>query len=214
MSEDRTNVKICGITNLEDARFASGAMADYLGFVFYEGSPRHVTPAEAGAIRNWIEGVPCVGVFVNQPMDDVNMIARQTGVDLVQLHGTESPEYCSLVEKPVIKAIHVEAGTTAEELAGEAARYREVAEYLLFDTKMEGRWGGTGRAFDWSLLEEVSGELPWFLAGGLTPQNVAEACRTARPAAVDVSSGVEVEGRPGVKDYDKIDELMNQMRSL
>src|SRR6056297_3665290 len=95
--EERTKVKRCGLTSLEDARFASGALAHYLGFIFYEESPRFIKHAEAGAIINWIEGPECVGVFVNQPLDDVNMIARQTGVDMVQLHGDEPKAYCSLV---------------------------------------------------------------------------------------------------------------------
>lgn len=210
--EDRIKVKICGITTLEDARFASGALADYLGFVFYEESPRYVEPARAGAIRNWIEGLQCVGVFVNQPLDDVNMIARQTGVDLVQLHGNETPAYCELVEKPVVKALHVDSEASAGSLSEEVRQYENTADYLLFDTKVEGAWGGTGQTFDWDLLKEVSGNLPFFLAGGITPDNVIEACEAAAPHAVDVSSGVEA-GRPGIKDYDKIDELMNRMRS-
>lgn len=210
---ERVNVKICGITNLEDARFASGALADYLGFIFYEESPRYVEPAKAGAIKNWIEGLECVGVFVNQPLDDVNMIARQTGVELVQLHGNESPEYCGLVEKPVIKALHVDDDTDPDELARRARSYAESARYLLFDTGVEGRWGGTGQSFDWRKLRKVSGDLPFFLAGGLGPGNVGRAVKTVRPHAVDISSGVEAEGRPGVKDYDRIDELMKAMRS-
>lgn len=208
--DQRIKVKICGITTLEDARFASGALADYLGFVFYEESPRYVEPARAGAIRNWIEGLRCVGVFVNQPLDDVNMIARQTGVDLVQLHGNETPAYCQLVEKPVIKALHVDSDATAGTLSKDVRRYEDAADYLLFDTKVEGEWGGTGRSFDWDILEEVSGNLPFFLAGGITPKNVKAACEAVVPHAVDVSSGVEA-GRPGIKDYDKIDELMNRM---
>lgn len=210
--EERTKVKICGLTSLEDARFVSGALAHYLGFIFYEDSPRFVTPAEAGAIINWIEGPECVGVFVNQPLDDLNMIARQTGVDLVQLHGNESPEYCELVDKPVIKAVHVKETNTAADLEDMIQPYLSVVDYILFDTKVEGQWGGTGQAFDWSVLKEVADGLPFFLSGGLNPENIREACRTVHPYAVDLSSGLESE--PGVKDFDKIEQFMDEMRDI
>ncbi|MGM0546836.1 MAG: phosphoribosylanthranilate isomerase [Bacteroidota bacterium] len=210
--EERTKVKVCGITSLEDARFVSGALAHYMGFVFYEDSPRAVTPAKAGAIINWLHGPKCVGVFVNQPLDDVNMIARQTGIDYVQLHGDENPDYCALVEKPVIKAIHVENGDTAEDLNKRIEPYLNHIEYLLFDTKVDGKWGGTGRAFDWSILDEVAGSVPYFLAGGLNPDNIREACKQVHPFAVDVSSGLESE--PGTKDFDKVDAFMEEMRDI
>jgi phosphoribosylanthranilate isomerase len=211
-SEEQTKVKICGITSLEDARFASGALAHYMGFVFYEDSPRFITPAQAGAIINWLHGIECVGVFVNQPLDDVNMISRQTGIDFVQLHGIENPAYCSLVEKPIIKAIHVEAGDTAEDLNERIERYIDHVEYLLFDTKIEGQWGGTGQSFNWSVLDDVSNGVPYFLSGGLNPQNIGEACRQVNPYAVDVSSGLEA--KPGVKDFDKIEAFMEEMRGI
>jgi len=210
--EEQTKVKICGITSLEDARFASGALAHYMGFVFYEDSPRYITPAQAGAIINWLHGIECVGVFVNQPLDDVNMISRQTGIDFVQLHGIENPAYCSLVEKPIIKAIHVEKDDTAEDLNERIEPYIDHVEYLLFDTKIEGQWGGTGQSFDWSILDEVSNGVPYFLSGGLNPQNVREACRQVNPYAVDVSSGLEA--TPGVKDFDKIETFMEEMRTI
>ena len=210
--EERTKVKICGVTSLEDARFVSGALAHYMGFIFYEDSPRHITPAKAGAMINWIEGPQCVGVFVNQPLDDVNMIGRQTGIDYVQLHGDENPDYCSLVDKPVIKAIHVKEGDTASDLNKRIEAYLDCVEYLLFDTKVEGIWGGTGQSFDWSLLDEVSGGVPYFLSGGLNSGNIREACKQVHPYAVDVSSGLESE--PGVKDFDKVEAFMEEMREI
>ncbi len=210
--EERTKVKICGITTLEDARFVSGALAHYMGFVFYEDSPRHISPAKAGAIINWLHGPECVGVFVNQPLDDVNMIARQTGIDFVQLHGNENPDYCSLVDKPVIKAIHVEEEDTASDLNARIDPFLDNVEYLLFDTKVEGKWGGTGEAFNWSLLDEVSQGVPYFLAGGLNPDNIFEACKEVHPYAVDVSSGLE--DKPGVKDFDKVDAFMEEMEEI
>lgn len=208
---NQTKVKICGITNLEDARFASGAMVDYLGFIFTESSPRYIDPEKAGAIVNWVEGPEKVGVFMNQPLDDVNVLAKFSGIDLVQLHGNETIEYCQLIEKPIIKVIHVGESSTKEEIETQVALYSEVADYLLFDTKANGKFGGTGKTFDWSLLNEIADDIPFFLAGGLNPENVSQAIETVQPYAVDLNSGVEEE--PGLKDFEKIEQLMENLKS-
>ncbi|MEX0770781.1 MAG: phosphoribosylanthranilate isomerase [Balneolaceae bacterium] len=208
--DQRTRVKICGLTNLEDARFASGALADFLGFIFYENSPRYVDPPKAGAIINWIEGPRTVGVFVNQPLDDVNMIARETGIDLIQLHGNESPDYCRLIEKPIIKAFHVDADRSPEELNEQIEAYVDRVEYLLFDTRSKSKWGGTGQTFEWDLLKEVVADIPIFLSGGLKRANVLEACERVKPFAVDLSSGLEK--APGLKDFDKLEAFFDEMR--
>jgi phosphoribosylanthranilate isomerase len=209
---DRTKIKICGITNLEDARFASGALVDYLGFIFYEKSPRYIEPAEAGAIINWLEGPEKVGVFVNQPLDDVNRTARQTGLDYVQLHGDETPEYCSLVEKPVIKVIHIEEESVDYLLKHQIEQYSDVADFLLFDTKIDGLWGGTGKPFDWSMITDLEINMPFFLSGGLNTENIREAIQTVQPYAVDVSSSLEQ--KPGLKDFEKIEVFMNEITEL
>lgn len=210
--ENRTKVKICGLTTLEDARFVSGALADYLGFIFYPESPRYVDPAKAGAIINWLEGPGKVGVFVNQPLDDVNSIAKQTGVDYVQLHGNESPDYCSLVEKPIIKVFHVSSETTRDDLVEQIDPYMEHVEFFLFDTKVDGKWGGTGQTFDWNILKEISNEKPFFLSGGLNPENIEDAIQKVQPYAVDLSSGLEES--PGLKDFDKIELFFDKMRDI
>ncbi len=210
--ENRTRLKVCGITTLEDARFISGALADYIGFIFYEESPRYIDPAKAGAIINWLEGPEKVGVFVNQPLDDVNSISRQTGVDLVQLHGNESPGYCSLVEKPVIKVFHVDDQTDPEKLKQEVDSYSEVADYCLFDTKSGDQWGGTGKTFDWSKLSELTGDKPFFLSGGLSSENIGDAIKTADPFAIDLSSSLEES--PGLKDFDKVEALFEVIRDI
>jgi phosphoribosylanthranilate isomerase len=210
--ENRTKVKICGLTTLEDARFASGALADYLGFIFYPDSPRYVDPAKAGAIINWLEGPKKVGVFVNQPLDDVNSIAKTTGVDLVQLHGNESPEYCGLVEKPVIKVFHITKNKSAGELKAEIEPYMNVTEYFLFDTKTDGLWGGTGKTFDWNILNDIKEEKPFFLSGGLNLNNVGYAIKMVQPTAVDLSSGLEES--PGLKDFDKVEQFFEKMRTI
>lgn len=210
--KERTKIKICGITNLEDARFAAGALVDYLGFIFYEKSPRYIEPGEAGAIINWLEGPEKVGVFVNQPLDDVNRIAKETGLDYVQLHGDESVEYCELVEKPVIKVIHIEKETVPYLLEHKIDQYSSVADFLLFDTKIDGLWGGTGTSFDWSMLTEAEIDVPFFLSGGLNTDNISKAIETVHPYAIDVSSSLEQ--KPGLKDFEKIEAFMDQMRAL
>ena len=208
---NQPKVKICGITNLADARFAAGAMADYLGFIFYEKSPRFIDPAEAGAIINWIEGPEKVGVFVNQSLDDVNRIAKESGLDLVQLHGNETLEYCQLIEKPIIKVIHIVPDYDTEELKAKVLLYSEVAKFLLFDSKIDNQWGGTGKTFDWDILKEITGDVPFFMSGGLKPANIKNAIDLVHPYAVDISSGVEEE--PRIKDFEKIEAVMNVINS-
>lgn len=208
---NHSKVKICGITNLADARFAAGAMVDYLGFIFYEKSPRFIDPAEAGAIINWIEGPEKVGVFVNQPLDDVNRIAKESGLDLVQLHGNETLEYCQLIEKPIIKVIHITPDYDIEELKAKVLLYSEVATFLLFDSKIDNQWGGTGKTFDWDILKNITGDVPFFLSGGLNPVNIKDAIEMVHPYAVDISSGVEEE--PRIKDFEKIEAVMNVINS-
>ncbi|MDZ7757425.1 phosphoribosylanthranilate isomerase [Rhodohalobacter sp.] len=210
--EKRTKVKICGLTTLEDARFVSGALADYLGFIFYPDSPRYIEPAKAGAIINWLEGPGKVGVFVNQPLDDVNSISKQTGIDYVQLHGNESPDYCALVEKPIIKAFHIKKDTDPAKLESVIEPYLDQVDYLLFDTKSDTEWGGTGQTFNWKILEEISNDKPFFLSGGLNAKNVQDAIQAVEPYAVDLSSGLEES--PGLKDFDKIELFFDKMRDI
>ncbi|MEX0945420.1 MAG: phosphoribosylanthranilate isomerase [Balneolaceae bacterium] len=210
--EKRTKVKICGITTLEDARFVSGAMADYLGFIFYSGSSRYIEPAKAGAIINWIEGPEKVGVFVNQPLDDVNQIITETGLDLVQLHGNESPEYCGLIDKPIIKVIHITPDTKSADLQNSLNLYESAVDYFLFDTKTENEWGGTGKKFNWILLKEITIGRPFFLSGGLNADNIQNAIEQIQPYAVDLSSSLEKS--PGLKDFDKIELFFNEMRNI
>ncbi|MEX0646508.1 MAG: phosphoribosylanthranilate isomerase [Balneolaceae bacterium] len=212
VQDKRTRVKICGLTTLEDARFAAGALADYLGFIFYPDSPRYIEPARAGAIINWIEGPQKAGVFVNQPLDDVNSISRQTGIDMVQLHGTESPEYCSLIELPVIKVFHITENKTENDLKAEIEPFQESAAYFLFDTKTDEKWGGTGKTFDWNLLHDISMEKSFFLSGGLNAGNVQQAIQTVSPMGVDLSSGLEES--PGLKDFDKVEHFFELMREI
>jgi len=210
--ENRTKIKICGITNLQDARFVAGALADYIGFIFYEKSPRYISPSQAGAIINWLEGPQPVGVFVNESADTINDIITQTGIDYVQLHGNEPPEFCSLINKPVIKALHISEDTKKTDLLKQVEAYMPYTEYLLFDTKIDGLWGGTGTSFDWNMLSNLKEQASFFLSGGLNPKNVKEACKKVQPYAVDISSGVEAQ--PGKKDFNKLNHFFETMRDV
>lgn len=197
----RTRVKICGITNAEDAMAAVQAGADALGFVFYEGSPRHVFPE---TVREIINGLPpfvsTVGVFVNAPPAEIEETLRITGIDIVQLHGEEPPEECDLLPVRVIKAFRVRDFTDLEVLQ----KYR-VSAFLL-DAYDPDAPGGTGRSFNWEIAVEAKRYGRVILAGGLNPGNVADAIRKVIPYAVDVSSGVEVE--KGKKDPEKVREFI------
>ncbi len=198
-------VKICGITRLEDALVAVHLGADALGFNFWPGSKRYVNPAAAWEIvRRLPPLVTPVGVFVNQPESEMIGIAKETGMRVLQLHGDEPPDLCARLPFPVVKAIRVDAVKTLAALAS-----YEVAAFLL-DTPTRG-YGGSGTPFDWSLAEGVSEIAPIILAGGLTPENVAQAIATVKPYAVDVASGVE--SAPGVKDQDKMARFIQAVRS-
>ncbi len=199
-------VKICGLTNLDDALAAVDAGADGLGFILVPGTPRYVTPA---AVANIIAGLPPfvakVGVFVDEPLEQVQSVLAECGLDLIQLHGRESPEYCAALCPRAIKSFRVR---NAESLA-RLAEYR-VAAYLL-DTYLPGQAGGTGQVFDWGLARQAAAHGRIILAGGLTPQNVGEAVRAVRPYAVDVSSGVEAS--PGRKDQGKLRAFVRVAKS-
>jgi phosphoribosylanthranilate isomerase len=194
----RVRVKICGITHPEDALEAVEAGADALGFMFYERSPRHVDLAEAGDIaRRLPPFVAKVGVFVNPTADYVRQAIAQSGLDTLQFHGEESSDFCSQFGLKVIKAFRVSDASLLPALLAYAT------DAWLLDSYVPGQLGGTGECFNWDLaLEAKSHGRPIILAGGLTPENVAEAVRRVRPFGVDVSSGVE--SAPGEKDADKM----------
>lgn len=186
-------VKICGITNLKDALMAVEAGADALGFVLFQGSQRYISPADTAAIISSLPPfVQTVGLFVNEDLALVNQIADQCRLDLVQLHGEESPEYCAAVNRRVIKAFRVKDAASLDEIAS-----YHVAGYLL-DAWSSLAHGGTGTTFNWEIAAIAAASYPIILAGGLTPENVAKAVAAVKPYAVDVSSGVE--NTPGIKN--------------
>jgi phosphoribosylanthranilate isomerase len=188
-------VKICGITNLEDARLAAELGAQALGFIFYPKSPRSIKPEAA---RQIIAHLPplvlSVGVFVNEAAALVLEVAEMVRLDWVQLHGEEPPEYCRFLYRNVMKAIRVQDQSSLEQMQ----RYQGSVRAFLLDTQTSDQKGGTGVSFDWSLARQAREYGPVVLAGGLRPENVAAAIREASPLAVDVASGVEAS--PGKKD--------------
>jgi phosphoribosylanthranilate isomerase len=200
-------VKICGITNGRDARAACELGAYALGFNFYEKSPRVIVPAEAWKLRQRLPAdVEAVGVFVNWKPAAVVALARSLRLSAVQLHGDESPRDAAFCAKslPVIKAFRVAANFSLLELA----KFRAVSGFLL-DAARAGQYGGTGRTSDWAFARRAAASRPIILAGGLTPENVADAIRSVRPYAVDVASGVE--SRPGKKDHGKMREFFQEV---
>ncbi len=197
-------VKICGITSVEDALAAVSFGADALGFVFYAGSPRHVTPDQAAEIIRTVPPfVTTVGVFVDEQPADIERIAHTACLDVIQLHGEEGPEACSLARR-MVKAIRVKSIDSLEPLRHFRSR---VAAFLL-DTYTPDALGGTGLRFNWDIAVEAKQFGNIILAGGLSTDNVQAAVRHVRPYGVDVSSGVERD--KGRKDHAKM-KLFIQM---
>ena len=198
--------KICGITRIEDALAAVEAGADAIGLVFYARSPRAVTVQQARAIIAVLPGfVTTVGLFVNASRCELGEILDAVPLDLLQFHGDEPADFCESWHRPYIKALRVKAG---DDIAAACNAY-PTASGVLLDTYVEGVPGGTGEAFDWSLIPPGLSK-PIILAGGLTPANVAEAIARVRPYAVDVSGGVE-QGK-GIKDHANTHAFMQAVR--
>jgi phosphoribosylanthranilate isomerase len=206
-----TRIKICGITRVEDALAAAHSGADAIGLVFYQRSSRHVSIAQA---RQLAEALPpfvsVVGLFVDADPVFVREVLARVALDLLQFHGDETPEYCAQFFQPYIKAIRVKPGVDLLQCASDFGS----AKGLLLDAHVEGTPGGTGTAFDWTL---IPGKLllPVILSGGLDAENVAEAIKQVRPYAVDVSSGVEPGGAKagkGIKDAAKIAAFINEVK--
>ena len=189
-----TAIKICGLTRIDDAQAATQLGANAIGVILYPGSPRFVAHEQA---RRIVDAVPpfvtTVALMVNPSAQQVHAAIEQVRPSLLQFHGDEPPEFCSGFSVPYIKALRVKTGTDLLQYA----RTYASAKGLLLDAFVEGTHGGTGAAFDWSLIPRER-SLPLILAGGLNPDNVSEAIRRVRPWAVDVSSGVEAE--KGIKD--------------
>ena len=194
-------VKICGITNLDDALAAVDAGADALGFVFYRESPRHVTADVVGQIVSRLPPlILAVGVFVDDDAKVVRDVFDQCGLGLAQLHGHETPAYCESLGRPILKGIRLRDRTVLATLASFWSLTH--VRGLVVDAYSDTAFGGTGLVTDWTLAAEAARRGPILLAGGLTSDNVQEAVRMVQPYGVDISSGVEAS--PGKKDHMKI----------
>lgn len=204
-----TLVKVCGITSLEDALAAVEAGADALGFNFYRPSPRYISPTDARKLIDQLpQSVIKVGVFVNEELQSVLRIASEANLTALQLHGDESPEYCSeLKGRYVIKAFGARNNLDFDAYKVEA---------IMLDSRDDGLYGGTGRVFDWSIArrtrESLKSVAKLFLAGGLSPENVAEAIVTVQPFAVDACSSLE--DTPGKKNHERVRAFVQAVRSI
>ena len=208
-----TFIKICGITNVDDALAAVAAGADALGFNFYKPSPRYVSPQTT---RDIVAKLPLsvltVGVFVNEELQSVRKIANEANVAALQLHGDESPEYCRELGKDryVIKTFAVASDFDVKKIRPYEV---EGVEAIMLDTKHNSLRGGTGRIFDWSVAKKVNEFVPkLFLAGGLSPENIEEAIATVRPYAIDACSALEDE--PGRKNRERMRAFVEMARSV
>lgn len=202
-----TKVKICGLRRPEDVVYVNEAGPDYIGFIFASKSHRYITPEQAKALRAMlVPGIVPIGVFVNAEIETVVKHVTEGTIEMVQLHGNEDATYirslrARLPKTKIIRAIRVK---TAEDVTDSLA---VDADYLLYDACCAGQDGGTGQSFNWELLNGV--DRPFFLAGGLRPENITTAIDTVKPYAVDVSSGVETDG---YKDREKIQALITRAR--
>jgi phosphoribosylanthranilate isomerase len=203
----RTRIKICGMTNKAEITHAVNEGVDALGFIFVKKSPRYIDPEKAREIISTFPPfVDAVGVFMNDDPDIVSEIIRYCGLTVAQLHGNETPAYCRHLQGRILKAFQVTPEMTNQDLHS----YDAVVSGFLLDTFHKDMGGGTGKTFDWSLLDNLEIHKPVVLAGGLTVDNVGQAIHKVRPFAVDVNSGIETE--PGRKDPALISQLITEVR--
>ncbi len=207
-------VKICGLTEPDTVQAAIDSGADYLGFVFYPPSPRNIDPETAAKlIQDVPDHIKTVGLFVDPDDETLESVLNRVKINMVQLHGNETPQRVSEIKTrfsvPIIKAIRI---GSQEDLAT-AEAYKEIIDAIMFDAKVTDSPlpGGTGQSFDWGLLKNYEPAMTWFLAGGLTSENVTRALSIINPNVVDVSSGVE--NAPGQKDADKIRKFIEAVQS-
>ncbi len=205
------SIKICGIKTAEAIDAAARAGATHIGFNFYAGSPRHLTPEEAGRLATRAPRLRTVALTVDADDETLHAISAGLHPQMWQLHGDETPERVTAIRNmfrvPVMKAVAIESKVDV----ARAYTYEQCADWLLFDAKPGALPGGNGLAFDWHLIAEETWTKPWFLSGGLTPGNVAEAIRTAYARGVDVSSGVEKSR--GEKDPALIEDFVLRARA-
>jgi phosphoribosylanthranilate isomerase len=208
----QTQIKICGLSTPESIDAAARAGATHIGLVHFESSPRHVTLDQAAALRAQTPpSLKVVLLLVNAEPELTAQAFERVRPDVIQFHGTETPEWLALVNQHMRVEIWKALGLRDRQTLVNADRYDDVVDRLLFDAPAQALPGGTGTRVDWSLLRDFQHRIPWGLAGGLSPDNVAEALRMTKAPLVDVSSGVE--SAPGVKDVDKIAAFCKAVRA-
>ncbi len=195
--------KICGITNLDDANVAIENGASAIGFIFYEKSPRTISINNAKSISKHLpKTIARVGVFVNHEKDFIRLAISEVPLDMIQLHGDETPDFCNQFDVAILKALRIK-----NEASLSVMDQYDVAVFLL-DTFSNDQYGGTGETFDWSVLNRKF-KTPIILSGGLNPENILDAIDAVNPSAVDVNSGVE--SSPGKKDFNKLKSLFKNL---
>lgn len=205
-------VKICGITKPQQGKTIASLGATALGFICVRASPRYVTPEQIKAVIDQLpEQIDKIGVFANSSTEEIAQTLAESGLTGVQLHGDESIEFCqqlreSLPKVEIIKALRIK---NADDFT-KAKTYTKYVDTLLLDAYHPEQLGGTGKTLNWDTLQQFNPDSPWFLAGGLTPQNVLEALDKVKPSGIDLSSGVET--APGDKDLDKVRDLFEQLK--
>jgi phosphoribosylanthranilate isomerase len=210
----KTAVKICGITNFDDARVAVEAGAQFLGLNFFPDSPRFLEPGAAAKlaekIKSKLPDAKLVGVFVDELPERIRQLAKICELDILQFHGTESPEFCAQFPQKIWRAFRVRDENSFDDLE----QFLEL-DGIVLDAFRKGKFGGTGQTFDWQLIHRIRDELPNFiLAGGLTPANIRRAVEQLRPNVIDLASGVELKNNPRKKDPRKIAELFVELKKV
>lgn len=203
-----TQVKICGITNLQDALVATRCGAAAVGFIFYPPSPRHIKPVDAKQIVGSLpDKLVKVGVFVNETPQEIKRVMEYCSLDMIQLHGDETPEYCHQFPVAItIKAVELKNNDDVKRALG----YKVAA--ILIDSRHAGLFGGTGKKSNWELTCRIKDKKPLILSGGLNADNIAEALKSVTPAALDINSGVEAS--PGKKDHKKLTQIFDIIRAF
>ena len=211
-------IKLSGITRLEDARYAAAMGVAYLGFDQDPASPRYVPPEKVREVMGWVMGPEPVGVFTDQPPEEVNRACEAAGFALAQLDGHERPEDCAAVEVPVIKTFRVQHDASAEQLRALIGVYRDAAAFVRLDTTGTSLWGGPGEtdrfpkeSLSWRTVRALAADFDLFLAGALTGDNVAEAVAQMRPYALDL--GPSLEAAPGAMDFDRLGAFFDAFRA-
>jgi phosphoribosylanthranilate isomerase len=206
-------VKICGITQPQQGTAIASLGATALGFICVPASPRYVNATQIRAVVTQLpDDIDKIGVFANAPIPEISQIVQDSGLTGVQLHGDESPEFCNQVRQQIpnieiLKALRIRSLAHLEQ----AAIYSQHVDTLLLDAYHPQQLGGTGQTLDWTMLEQFHPSSPWFLAGGLTPENILEALSQSSPDGIDLSSGVEIQ--PGDKDLNKVALLFERLKA-